>query len=107
MINVMNSSLNTGSSTQNVTFAYIVLHPTYIQNVSMTRKYHNHTPKTNPRHREEEPQNTHSNKTSIRQQKKATSSLYLVKIITKLERTQSNVYWNRQAQSTHKQWKVH
>ena len=63
--------------------------------MSMTRKYLNHTPKTNPRHREEEPQNTHSNKTSIRQQKKATSSLYLVKMITKLERTQSNVYSNK------------
>ena len=31
MINVMNSSLNTGYSKQNVTFEYIVLHPTYIQ----------------------------------------------------------------------------
>ena len=35
MINAMKSSLNTGSSEQNVTFAYIVLlHPTYIQKVS-------------------------------------------------------------------------
>ena len=34
MINAMKSSLNTGSRKQNVTFAYIVLHPTYIQKVS-------------------------------------------------------------------------
>ena len=30
----MKSSLNTGSRKQNVTFAYILLHPTYIQKVS-------------------------------------------------------------------------
>ena len=30
----MKSSLNTGSRKQNVTFAYIVLHPTYFQKVS-------------------------------------------------------------------------
>ena len=34
MINAMKSSLCTGSSKQNVTFAYIVLHPIYIQKVS-------------------------------------------------------------------------
>ena len=35
--------------------------------VSMIREYHNHTPQTNPRHREEEPQNTGCYKTSRRQ----------------------------------------
>ena len=35
--------------------------------VSMIRKYHNHNPQTNPRHREEESQNIYSNKTSVRQ----------------------------------------
>ena len=44
MINVMNSSLNTGSSKQNVTFAYIVIHPTYIQNVS---EYDQEIPQSN------------------------------------------------------------
>ena len=44
MINVMNSSLNTGSSNQNVTFAYIELHPTYIQNVS---EYDQEIPQSN------------------------------------------------------------
>ena len=34
MINAMKSSLNTGSRKQNATFAYILLHPTYIQKVS-------------------------------------------------------------------------
>ena len=34
MINVMNSSLNTGYSKQDVTFKYIVLHSTYIQIVN-------------------------------------------------------------------------
>ena len=31
----------------------------------MIRKYHNHTLQTNPQHREEEPQNTKSHKTSM------------------------------------------
>ena len=35
----------------------------------MIRKYHNHTPQTNQRHREEESQNTNSHKTSGRQLK--------------------------------------
>ena len=33
--------------------------------VSMIRKYHNHTLQTNPQHREEEPQNFKSHKTSM------------------------------------------
>ena len=35
----------------------------------MIRNYHNHTLQTNPRHREEEPQNTNSHKTLERQLK--------------------------------------
>ena len=36
----------------------------------MIRKYHNHTLQTNPRHREEEPQNMYSNNTPINSTKK-------------------------------------
>ena len=39
------------------------------------RKYHNHTLQTNPRHREEDPQNTNSHNTSDGTQCKATISL--------------------------------
>ena len=35
--------------------------------VSMIRKYHNHTLQTYPRHREEEPKNLYSNTTYVRQ----------------------------------------
>ena len=35
--------------------------------VSMIRKHHNHTLQTNPRHREEKPQNTDCQETSGRQ----------------------------------------
>ena len=35
--------------------------------VSMIRKYHNHTPQANPRHRDEESQNIYSNKSPVRQ----------------------------------------
>ena len=37
----------------------------------MVRKYHNHILYTNPRHREEEPQDTHSRKTPGRQLKQS------------------------------------
>ena len=37
----------------------------------MNRKYHNQTLQTNPRHRDEEPQNIYNNKTSERQQKQS------------------------------------
>ena len=43
--------------------------------VSIIRKYHNHTPQTNPLHCEEKPKNTGYHKTSRRQLKQATSSL--------------------------------
>ena len=37
----------------------------------MTRKYHNHTLQTNPRHSEQEPQNTDSHKTPGKQLKQS------------------------------------
>ena len=43
--------------------------------VSMIRKYHNHTLQTIPCHREEEPQNTDSHKTSGRQPKQSNQLL--------------------------------
>ena len=64
-------------------------------------KFHNHKLQTNPRHREEEPQN--NNKTSRRRSKhgKATSSVFPIKMIAKLERTQSNTQQNmEQTQNT-------
>ena len=52
----------------------------------MIRKYHNYTLQTSPRHREEEPQNIFSKKTSKRQQKQSNQlSLFLARMITKLE----------------------
>ena len=100
----MKSSLSTGSSKQNVTFVYVVLHPTNTQKVSEYDQKipHNHTPKTNPRRREEEPQNTHSNNTSVRQPKKASRPLFFLKMIAKLERTQG-ILKQRHAQNTNKQ----
>ena len=55
----------------------------------MIRKYHNHKLQTNPWHREEEPHNNHETPGS-----KATSSLFPIKMIAKLEATQSNVQRN-------------
>ena len=43
----------------------------------MIMKYHNHTQQTNPRHREEEPQNTNSHTTPGRQLKQSTNQLSL------------------------------
>ena len=59
----------------------------------MIRKYHNHTLQTNPRHYEEVPQNTNHHNT-LGKQSKATSSLFPIKMIAKLERTQSNAQQN-------------
>ena len=47
--------------------------------VSMVSKYHNHRLQTDPRHREEEPQNNNSYKTSGRYNVK-----FLIKMIAKL-----------------------
>ena len=49
-------------------------HSLHIQNYTKSeydQEYHNHTLKTNVRHREEEPQNTNSPKTSGRQFKQS------------------------------------
>ena len=45
----------------------------YQKQVSMIRKYHNHTLQTNPPLPEEEPQNIYNNKTSLRQKRRAAS----------------------------------
>ena len=67
----------------------------------MIRKYHNHTPQTNPRHREEESENIYSNKTSIRQWKQSNQlSLSLFKMITKLEWSQSIAQQNKDKHRT-------
>ena len=67
--------------------------------VSMIRKYHNYKLQTNLWHREEEPHNIH--KTPGRQSK-ATSSLFSIKMIAKLERTQSTAQRNmKQTQDPH------
>ena len=59
----------------------------------MIRKYHNHKLQTNPWHREEEPHNNHETPEEDKQSK-ATSSLFPVKMVAKLEWTQSNAQQN-------------
>ena len=67
----------------------------------MIRKYHNHKLQTNPLHHEEEPHNIHG--TQGRQKSKATSPLFPIEMIAKLEWTQSNEQQNiEQLQNT--QW---
>ena len=61
----------------------------------MIWKYNNNTLQSNPRDREEEPQNIYSNKTPENNKSKVTSSLFLIKMIAKLEMTQSNAYQNK------------
>ena len=63
--------------------------------MSIIRKYHNHTLQTNPRQREEEPQNIYSNNSSVRNNSEATSFLFLFKMIAKLEWTQSSAQQNK------------
>ena len=58
----------------------------------MIRKYNNHKLQTNPLHREEDAHNNHE--TSEDKQKKATSSLFPIKMIAKLEWTQSDAQQN-------------
>ena len=55
------------------------------------RKYHNQKLQTNPWHREEEPQDKHE---TPGRQSKATSSLFPIEMIAKLEWTQSNAQQN-------------
>ena len=72
----------------------------------MIRKYHNHTLQTNPRPREEEPQNIYSNYSNnifcltIIAKQPAFSSF-----LAKLEWTQ--ITKQRQTQNSPKQWEVH
>ena len=66
--------------------------------VSKIRKYHNHTPQTNPQHREEESQDIYINKTV--RQLKHTNQIFLFKMIAKLEKTQSNVQQNKDKHRT-------
>ena len=58
----------------------------------MIRIYHNHKLQTNPWHREEEPHSNH--KTLEDKLSTASSSLFPIKKIAKLEGTQSNVQQN-------------
>ena len=55
----------------------------------MIRKYHNYTLQTNPWLCEEEPHNNHNH-----QESKATDFFFPIKMIEKLERTQSNTQEN-------------
>ena len=58
----------------------------------MIRKYHIHTHQTNPRHREDDQQNTDILKTPGRQFKYSNQlSFFPIKIIAKLERITSTV----------------
>ena len=59
----------------------------------MIRKYHNHTLQTNPWHREEEPHKSHE---PPERQIIATNSLFLIKVIAKLELTQDKAQQNRE-----------
>ena len=60
----------------------------------MIKKYHNHKLQTNTWHHEEEPHTNHE--TPGRQKSKATSSLFPIKLIAKLEWTQCNAQQNRE-----------
>ena len=60
--------------------------------MSLIRKYHNHKLQTNLWYREEESHNNHE--TPERQKSKATSSLFPIEMIAKLEWTQSNAQQN-------------
>ena len=65
----------------------------------MIRKYHNHILQTNPRHREEEPQNNNNHKED--KPSNATSSLFPNKMIANLERTQGNTQQNMEQTQNH------
>ena len=68
--------------------------------VSMIRKYHNHTLQTNPWRCEEEPQINTNHKTSGRRQGKATNSIFPIKITAKQGGTQSNAQQNMEQTQT-------
>ena len=70
-----------------------------MKKVSMIRKYHNHSLKTNSRHREEELYKITRHQKD--KQSKATGSFFPIKMIVKLEWTHSNVHQNmEQKQNT-------
>ena len=75
--------------------------------VSMNRKYHNHTLQTNTWYHEKERQNTNSHKTSETQlynYSKATNSLFPIKVIATLEGQVLNNKSKEQTQNPPKQW---
>ena len=63
----------------------------------MFRIYHNHKLQINLWHREEEPHNNHE--TQGRHHSRATSSLFPIKMIAKVEWTQSNAQHKRKLQN--------
>ena len=74
----------------------------------MIRKCHNHTLQTNQQHREKEPHNTNSNRHLENNQINATSSLFPIKTIAKLE---GQKVLNSKTKTKHntalKQWDQH
>ena len=56
------------------------------QNVSMTRKCHNHTPQTKQQHREKEAKNDNSHMNQEDKKSKATDCFFPSEMIAKLER---------------------
>ena len=66
-----------------------------IKQVSMTRNYHNHTLQTNPRHGEDEQQNTNSHKAPGRQLKLSNQLSLPHQADYKTRVTQSNGYKNK------------
>ena len=66
----------------------------------MIMKYHNHTLQTKPRHREEEPQSQEIS----REINKATSYLFLVKMIGQLKWHEVVHKKTGQTQTPHKHW---
>ena len=66
-------------------------------------EYHNHTLQTNPRHHEEEPQNTNSHKTPGRQLKKGNMLFFLSDC--KTSKYTQNVI-TKQGSNTHKKKKT-
>ena len=73
----------------------------------MTRKRYNHRPQTNPRHLEEETQNTDIHAAAKHNQSKATIALFLSKMITKLEITLSTTLQNNDQTKKNKQKNTH
>ena len=67
--------------------------------VSMIRKYHNHKQQESPWHCQEEPQTIPRHQED--KQSKATSSLFPIEMIAKLEWTQSNAQQNIEQLQNH------